>query len=270
MVPVRRGGIRAFSMDVPKPLKRIFSPVIRNRRDLTRYLLLATASAVGAALLVDVAQQLIFFTDWETAIRSWVVTILVATVIALPLLGSLGYAHLNLWRAQLQLELLSRTDDLTGLPNRRAVLSAFQRHNGFDTALVLIDVDHFKRINDTHGHGVGDATLRQLAGVLAEELNDLGVVGRVGGEEFAIVAWKQPSASLTQRLDRLARRLSALPFVIDGVAVPVTVSAGVALCQGRDFDTVYQEADHALYGAKHAGRNQIRLAGTAGTSRAHG
>lgn len=270
MVPDRRGGIRAFSMDVPKPLKRIFSPVIRNRRDLTRYLLLATASAVGAALLVDVAQQLIFFTDWETAIRSWVVTILVATVIALPLLGSLGYAHLNLWRAQLQLELLSRTDDLTGLPNRRAVLSAFQRHNGFDTALVLIDVDHFKRINDTHGHGVGDATLRQLAGVLAEELNDLGVVGRVGGEEFAIVAWKQPSTSLAQRLDQLARRLSGQPFIIDGVAVPVTVSAGVALCQGRDFDTVYQEADHALYGAKHAGRNQIRLAGTAGTSRSRG
>jgi diguanylate cyclase (GGDEF)-like protein len=241
-------------------LKRIFSPVVRSRVDLARYLALATGTAVGTALLVDVAQQLLFFTDWQTAIRSWVVTILVASVIALPLLGSLGYAHLNLWRAQVQLEILSRTDDLTGLPNRRALLAAFGEHRDAITTLVLIDVDHFKRINDTHGHGVGDAALQLLSAVLAERLGTFGMVGRVGGEEFALVAWKHPAEALAKQLQQLTRHLSDHPFVISGISVPITVSAGVALRQGRDFDTVYQEADRALYGAKHAGRNQIRLA----------
>jgi diguanylate cyclase (GGDEF)-like protein len=241
-------------------LKRIFSPIVRSREDLARYLALATGTAVGTALLVDVAQQLVFFTDWQTAVRSWVITVLVASVIALPLLGSLGYAHLNLWRAQMQLEILSRTDDLTGLPNRRALLSAFDEHQDANTTLVLIDVDHFKRINDTHGHGVGDAALQLLAAVLAERLGTFGLVGRVGGEEFALVAWKHPAEALARQLQQLTRHLSGHPFVINGISVPITVSAGVALRRARDFDTVYQEADKALYGAKHAGRNQVRLA----------
>jgi diguanylate cyclase (GGDEF)-like protein len=243
-------------------LRPVLNPVVRSPAELRRYLACANAAAVGAALLVDVAQQLIFFTDWETAIRSWVVTIMVAVVIALPLLGSLGYAHLNLWRTKMQLELLSRTDDLTSLPNRRALLLAFDRAWAEDPILVLIDVDHFKRVNDLHGHGVGDVVLQLLAGVLAEELGGFGVVGRLGGEEFALVAPGGAPEALLGQLEHLRQRLSDTPFEIDGMMVPITVSAGAASTDGRDFDAVYHDADRALYAAKRAGRNQLHLSGS--------
>ncbi|EFH12089.1 GGDEF domain-containing protein [Pseudoroseomonas cervicalis] len=239
--------------------RRIAAPQLRDRAGLARYVATATGAAVLLALAVDVAQQLLFFTDWPTALRSWAVTIVIATGIGVLLLGWIGRAHLALYEAKQQAERLSRTDPLTGLANRRALLEAAERGDLALMALVIIDLDHFKRVNDTHGHRVGDAVLQAVSGILAAELGEEGVLARLGGEEFALLAPGEAPAALLARLVRLRDRLADQPVVAEGRAVSVTISAGVALRQAGSFDALYGEADRALYAAKQGGRNRICL-----------
>jgi diguanylate cyclase (GGDEF)-like protein len=165
---------------------------------------------------------------------------------------------------------LSRTDTLTGLPNRRALDEAAQRalanHQrlGTPVSLVLIDVDHFKRYNDHHGHPAGDQVLVALAGAMRAALqrgSDL--PARMGGEEFAVLlegCGTDQALALAERLRAAVAEL-ALPHgnPPDGGPAHVTVSAGVASAQaGDNWDRLYERADQALYQAKQQGRDQVR------------
>ncbi|MDQ1080819.1 GGDEF domain-containing protein [Pseudoroseomonas cervicalis] len=239
--------------------RRIAAPQLRDRAGLVRYVATASCLAVLLALAVDVAQQLIFFTDWATALRSWAVTIVLAAGIAVLLLGWIGRSHLALYQAKQAVELLSRTDPLTGLANRRALLEAAERGGMALMVLVIIDIDHFKRVNDTHGHRIGDGVLQAASAIMAWELGGEGVLGRLGGEEFALLAPGEAPEALLQRLVRLRDRLAQQPVVVDGRAVSITISAGAALQPADSFDALYSEADRALYAAKQGGRNRICL-----------
>ena len=203
-------------------LGAVIRPRVTSRRGLRRYVAHASFLSVVAALAVDVPQQLVFFVDWDAAIRSWALTVLVALGIAVPILHWIGRAKLELFEAKQSLETLSRTDSLTGLPNRRALLENAERPGVTMMALAILDLDHFKRINDTHGHRVGDAVLRGLAPILRAELEPCGMVGRLGGEEFALVARVHDPAVLLDHLDRLRRRLAAQPVVALGVVESVS------------------------------------------------
>lgn len=156
---------------------------------------------------------------------------------------------------------LARRDELTGLPNRRTVLEALQAaaqrqaRGGEPVALVMIDLDHFKAINDQHGHRAGDLVLQgfaQRAGAILRAVDEL---GRWGGEEFLLVL---PDTSLAQAqacIERLREHLHANPF--DHVAPGLTLnfSAGLTACRGpADQDEALERADRALYAAKAAGR----------------
>ncbi|WP_235897461.1 GGDEF domain-containing protein [Neoaquamicrobium microcysteis] len=154
------------------------------------------------------------------------------------------------------LERLSETDPLTGLLNRRAMEGQFGqlRAEGFDT-LAVVDLDHFKLINDTSGHSVGDAVLQAVAKGLQPSSNVRAY--RLGGEEFMLLIRGGDAVLQAER-----RRKSISTIVaheVPGLQRPVTASMGIAICHGvEDFDAVYDRADKLLYEAKSAGRNRTR------------
>jgi diguanylate cyclase (GGDEF)-like protein len=158
-----------------------------------------------------------------------------------------------------EVERLATTDALTGVANRRVLQDQLSREIRRQTrtheplSVVMLDVDHFKAVNDTHGHQTGDDVLKAVAAALAEASRDTDLVARYGGEEFCVVmpdcGWKEAVAVA----ERLRRAVNAAPS-----PVAVTVSAGVATspANGDDAETLISAADGALYDAKAAGRNR--------------
>jgi diguanylate cyclase (GGDEF)-like protein len=243
-------------------LSRLTHPHITDERELARYVVRITAIALSIALILDVINQLIFFEGWWRSFRSWMVTTAIVSIIAVPITRAIGQAHLELYRAKVEVDHLSRTDVLTSLPNRRALIEAGEAGASRLMVLVIVDVDRFKRVNDTHGHRVGDIVLQFIARCMAAELAEFGVVGRLGGEEFALVSNEASPDAVVAALAAFRKRISVTPVVTNGAAVAVTISAGAAILQpGKSMSDLYSEADGALYAAKADGRNRIVLTG---------
>ena len=166
------------------------------------------------------------------------------------------------------LEELALTDPLTGLPNRRAIeswasrqLSGAARH-GFALWVVLMDLDHFKSVNDTHGHDAGDAVLKRFGDILRANTRLSDISGRIGGEEFLLVLTHADEKSVVVVLDRMREQLAAGPVEWNRATIHVTASFGVAGFCGKhapEFSELVRQADEALYRAKDAGRNRIEL-----------
>jgi two-component system cell cycle response regulator len=165
-----------------------------------------------------------------------------------------------------KLEELSLTDELTKLRNRRAfdqefatMFSAGQRH-GRPLSLAIVDIDHFKTMNDRYGHMAGDLVLRAIAQMLDASTRESDLVARVGGEEFAVLLPDTPIFEAVQVAEKLRSSVAASIVTIGGVDHHVTVSVGVA-CSSysrlRDTQEVYRAADAALYRAKENGRNRV-------------
>jgi diguanylate cyclase (GGDEF)-like protein len=163
-----------------------------------------------------------------------------------------------------QLALRAMTDELTGALNRRALrdrlpaMAAGVHARGGALAAMLLDIDHFKRINDTHGHLVGDEVLRQLVPVLREVLRNDALITRYGGEEFALLVPVRSSTAAQRVAERLRTAVAGHAFDAQGRRLPVTVSVGMAMvAPGDTLDAVLQRADQALYQAKRGGRNRV-------------
>lgn len=166
-------------------------------------------------------------------------------------------------RAELDRSLeMAVTDPLTGLRNRRYVrrhLDALLRNSG--AAVLLIDVDRFKSVNDTHGHAAGDTVLREIADRVRAHLRSADVVARYGGEEFMVVMAGAAAEEALLVAERLRNAIAAAPVHLGGQALTVTASVGVAAGEpGASFDAVVGAADSALYRAKHGGRNRVEAA----------
>ncbi len=158
---------------------------------------------------------------------------------------------------------LATRDELTGLPNRRAILdqlateTARQARKKLPLAIALIDLDHFKRINDAHGHAGGDQVLRGFAHRVESELRGGDVMARWGGEEFLLMLPDTSIEAAQQCLQRLRDRLRASPFDEVAPGLQLTFSAGVTGCLGQgDIDSAIERADQAMYRAKEAGRDR--------------
>lgn len=189
-------------------------------------------------------------------------------VMATALLGSIGFVLLVKERADREILHLAMTDSLTGIPNRRALMEqaegALARRSGSPLALLMIDVDHFKRINDTHGHPTGDEVLRKVTCLMAGRLRGHDVVGRYGGEEFCVVAPDTDAEGALALAESLRQIVVATPIATEHGALAVSVSIGVAYCPAnavRELKDMLAEADAALYVAKGAGRNRVACSG---------
>ena len=181
---------------------------------------------------------------------------------------SLRYA-LKLGDTLGQLRQLATTDQLTGLLNRREfdrlLAEEVERSRRFERplALVLLDLDHFKAINDRHGHPAGDAVLRTVAARITEPVRTIDRVARIGGEEFAVLLMETSLEEEAAAAQRLVEAVRCEPVSVgDGVRLPVTISAGVAVApkHAEDPAALIQVADKALYSAKRNGRNRVVFA----------
>jgi diguanylate cyclase (GGDEF)-like protein len=248
-------------MNGAMPLRR-YLPTPRSTPELRTFVFRVTMLCVAIAVTVDVVNQLLFFEGWSAALRSWVISAGLALVLAAPISRTIGKAHLELFHAKQVVEKLSRTDPLTGLANRRALIEAADAAaSGAVLILVIVDIDRFKRVNDSHGHIVGDHVIQAVSSKMIEHLGPLGLVCRLGGEEFALLANGRPIEDVLDGVWALRDHLSAAPIIVGDEAVAVTISAGVAIrAPGGSFNQLYAEADRALYVAKSGGRNRVDTA----------
>ncbi len=174
----------------------------------------------------------------------------------------------ELIETQTRLEVQAHTDPLTGLPNRRAIVEALDEElqrsarEGTRLAVGMLDIDHFKLVNDEFGHAAGDDVLCELARRMESTLRPCDSVGRFGGEEFLVVVPGVSSAEFSELLERLRRAASEAPFTASERDLAVTVSLGGAVYAGGSMDALIARADDALYEAKARGRDLVVLAGT--------
>lgn len=158
-------------------------------------------------------------------------------------------------------------DALTGVANRKHLEErleaelAFAKRHEVDLSVIIMDLDHFKRVNDTYGHLAGDQVLRRSAQLVKDALRLEDFVGRYGGEEFVVVARGTPAEQAVQLAERLRKKISEAPVVFEQHEIPVTMSAGVASLDDcgpeRDRQALLATADERLYRAKESGRNRV-------------
>jgi diguanylate cyclase (GGDEF)-like protein len=174
----------------------------------------------------------------------------------------------DLVRQAEELQRLATTDDLTGLYNRRHFLTLAEderrRHDsmGQPLALLILDIDLFKSINDRFGHTVGDAVICRVADICREEISAHDILARIGGEEFVLLLPNTTGQQAFALAERVRLRLATAPLVVDGADTWVTVSIGISEAGVRSecVGELMKRADQALYRAKHEGRNRVRLA----------
>ncbi len=170
-------------------------------------------------------------------------------------------------RLQEELHQQATTDELTKVFNRRHFLSLAHRELkralrlNHPVSVALIDLDHFKKINDTYGHAAGDQALRELTKIHQENTRAIDVFARFGGDEFALLLPETDGATAQQVVERVRLALLAQPLNLSGTRVTITISAGIASLEGESdlLDTLIARADQALYRAKEAGRNGVCL-----------
>lgn len=169
-------------------------------------------------------------------------------------------------RAELELHELAATDALTTLPNRRhfmsriaAELARIKGQGGLGSAVLMCDLDHFKHINDTWGHAIGDGVLQHFANTLRAQLREIDLVGRIGGEEFAVVLPDTDIERAHLFARNVQRQIADAPYSSGGRHIPLTVSIGISALHGKDADAeiALSRSDRALYYAKRRGRNRI-------------
>ncbi|WP_447896814.1 GGDEF domain-containing protein [Stenotrophomonas acidaminiphila] len=168
--------------------------------------------------------------------------------------------YVQLEQQNLELSEQTRTDPLTGLPNRRALAlalaEAIERGTGMPPAVAIVDIDHFKQVNDIHGHNEGDRVLVELAGVQRAQFAGCGMAARYGGEEFVILMPRTPLAQAELQCQYLRQAVAHLPL-----GLPLTVSIGLASQQpGESAQDMLRRADAALYQAKAQGRDRVVVA----------
>lgn len=170
----------------------------------------------------------------------------------------------ELEEAKNQLDIMSRTDELTGLPNRRDLREKIQQeaHRAVrmrrDFSFIFIDIDKFKKINDTYGHNCGDVVLKSVAATIRQLLRKYDFVARWGGEEFLVMLPETPLEGATVVAERFRKTVEDLEITYGELTIPVTITVGVALYDARlGVDRSIQLADQALYKGKENGRNQV-------------
>lgn len=231
--------------------------------------------ATVLALQIAVALTLVLLSDyyllnnrqemWEYVWELVFLCIFTTTIVSVP--TSLFALRLisRIIENRKTLEQEAHSDYLTGLLNRRAFETIARNQTGRQNlaGLLLIDADHFKRVNDTYGHDQGDAALIAIADALTDSVREGDVVGRVGGEEFAVLMTSGCPESALRLAERLRTRIEHLDLINPetGKRLQLTISIGVAF-MGPDtvsFDRCYSAADQALYAAKQAGRNRVEV-----------
>lgn len=241
------------------------------RQPMTSQRVQALIFLVIALLMVVRGVQTLFIPPSEASLLQTgnsVRALSLVIMTTLPVIGTTAFLLMCSERIRRQWQQAASTDYLTGLANRRTVAQAgtqafaLARREGGRLSLAVLDVDHFKRINDQHGHDAGDLALKYLAEKLLAACEENDLTGRLGGEEF-ILLWQGADATRALRsAERLQDALRAQPLRIGDAPIALTVSIGIAVLDDSqaDFDELLRQADRALYAAKAEGRDRVTMA----------
>jgi diguanylate cyclase (GGDEF)-like protein len=242
-----------------------------SRKGRAWWLLFGTTAAIvpilGLRALAALFDTTTFAAVQDSVAPNTVQMLVFVCVIALDILGSLGFILMEKERSDLELRALAMTDFLTRSLNRRAfTLRAEQEvslahRTGAPLALLMLDIDHFKQVNDRHGHAAGDIVLVEVARIIGSCIRKQDTLGRYGGEEFGVLLPATDQAGALVLAEKLRNAVASARFQFGPQPVSVTISAGVTVCQAQcarcpsDLHRLLEDADKALYEAKHAGRN---------------
>ena len=227
-------------------LYQAWGPALVERRLTGRWVLIAVCAGLVLTLVVRTA-YMVWASDWDAVynVPGQVQGLTYFAVMAVLLVNSMGFVLMQMEFALEQQHALATHDSLTGLYNRSALqdllpaLGARARRQGEPLAFLMLDIDHFKRVNDTYGHLAGDAVLREVALRIRQRLRQADVVARYGGEEFLAVLPATDQAGALRLAEHVRKAIESPPVRLANAMVPITLS------------------DEALYAAKNAGRNRV-------------
>ncbi len=234
------------------------------RRVLAGILLVVAifAAARGAYFILYAveARSVLEAGHWLNAVTPLILAIL-------PVIGTTGFLMMSSERIRRKWEIAATTDYLTGLPNRRTIYATGEmrfmasKQPDANFAVAIIDIDHFKSINDRFGHDMGDKALKHIALALENNCRGPNLVGRLGGEEFVVLLDGADMAAAYAAVERLRVAIAESPVELSGELKQITVSIGLsaALPHDRDLDDILRRADRALYAAKTNGRNRVEV-----------
>ena len=229
---------------------------------------LGTAVCIAAAFSIDSYSWR--HGTWELS-ATYLSNLVIPLVVAPPFFFYLLSKLRQLAIAHRELMLVASTDGLTNCLNRHAFMMlldryldrAFRKEEETKGALLVIDIDHFKRINDTFGHACGDEALKAVAGVIKGAVRETDFVGRIGGEEFGVLVVGATFDKTATVAERIRREVYDLQLQLGGSHKRVSVSiGGAAIGNDSDANALYRAADERLYLAKRSGRNRVVLDGT--------
>lgn len=231
--------------------------------------MVTATSLLAAAGQMEYAPLLVTNRPDTAPAMPWVVTMLVvfAGPHMLTLFALSAYVIHRWHRREAEVKQLAVVDPLTGLANRRSIMAELERElersrrTEHPLAVIMLDLDHFKSVNDDYGHPAGDRVLCTVATVLRETVRTPDRVGRYGGEEFLVLLPDTGAEQAREVAERCRQRLADTPMVI-GSGPPIRIAASLGVSSGTGHDTaseLIKHADRALYEAKAAGRNQVRI-----------
>jgi diguanylate cyclase (GGDEF)-like protein len=245
----------------------------RRSRGRTRHIL---GSVIVLAVLILVYRATTMFIDPALFTRTFALSnvqvLSYAVGSVLPVVASFAFLLMCTERSQRELERAARVDFLTECYNRRAIeelgsraIAAARRH-GMPLAVLVIDIDHFKQINDELGHAAGDEALTAAVTRIRATLRSEDMLGRMGGEEFIVLMPNTDNTAAMVAGERIRHAFSARPLQVDGSARRVTLSIGAAVLAPADrhFSQLLLRADRAMYAAKNAGRDLVIADGMSG------
>ncbi len=231
----------------------------------------AVVTAVAVITSVAVTQATMWWVGYDAGILPALLAAAIPAIMVPLTIFPLATSNQRLRRMRGELQQLAHTDVLTALPNRRAFFEHAERMlaapsvTAEPVAALMIDVDHFKAINDSHGHGAGDDVLRAVATAIRDAVADAGptdwTVARIGGEEFAVLAEGLVQTDVARLAERVCHNARQLRHVHSTATFTATISVGVALRTGEaNIDTLLRAADDAVYLAKQSGRDRWAFA----------
>lgn len=236
---------------------------VRTTKDAARFCTIITtfsiAASAGSTMVLGQALQL------PISNVGYIVSFAIPLLVAGPVSYFVGAALLRMTVLKEQLEQIATTDPLTNVLNRKGLFDRFAQlaklpDRGPPISLIVLDVDLFKVVNDTHGHTAGDKTLAQVARILAENIRgQCDFIGRLGGEEF-LIAMRGTAAEAAAHAERLRHLVVSTPVHIGTCSISVSASFGIAEWrESEPVDGALQRADRAMYAAKSLGRNRTMI-----------
>lgn len=224
---------------------------------------------VGTAFFYSVLKYTAYFSDFDATSKVETVALILESLVNGAILVTVSYLRIENNKLLREVQKLSIIDPLTGIYNRRyfdlymkKVIPLSKRTNN-PLSLIMIDIDHFKKVNDNYGHLCGDEALKHISDIIKSNVRNSDAYIRLGGEEFVIILPRTLLDEAQILAERIREAVEQSDFIYHSEHIPISISLGVSQYEGEQVEAFIETADKALYSAKNNGRNQVMVSGEA-------